>query len=339
MTEVLLQTKEKSRWKGASLDARLLHFRTIFVKHKAVNAVVTAIKEELPLRQIAGHAVGMLVIAGPGSGKSSLLKFLARAFPDEVSPTLTTRRVVIFKVPVSPSPKSMSSALLKALGDPTYDRGTLPEMLFRLGELIKRVGVTIIGLDDFQDVPSKRRARGVEAIANWIRDLCDLDFHGVVLAVGTDEADVVRDAHPQLRRRMQARFELPVFSMDTPKATGAFTSLLDLLDQSLPLAETSNLSGNFCRPLLAATGGIFDYLMKLLVKATVHAVKRGSEKIERLDLIAAFDRQHQVAAIGGNPFVDDWNGQALVAPGQIFHTLPIEEEHSSSRRQKQRAAA
>lgn len=339
MTESAAQSKEKSHWKGASLDARLQHFKTIFVKHKAVNAVVAAIKDELPLREIAGHAVGMLVIAGPGSGKSSLLKFLARTFPDEISPTLTTRRVVIFKVPVSPSPKTMSSALLKALGDPMYDRGTLTEMLSRLGDLIKRVGVTIVGLDDFQDVPSKRRARGVEAIANWIRDLCDLDFHGVVLAVGTQDADVVRDVHPQLKRRMQARFELPVFSMDTPKAAGAFKSLLDLLDQSLPLAETSNLSGSFCRPLLAATGGVFDYLMKLLVKATVHAAKRGSEKVERVDLIAAFDLQHQVAAIGGNPFADDWNGQALEAPGQIFHKIPDDEGRSSTQRRRQGAVA
>lgn len=320
-----LDAEDRSHWTGAPLNNRLEHFTKIFVKHKEVNTLLTFIKDELAIRRVFGQATGVLVIAASGAGKTSFINHLKRTYPDEETPTCSTRRVVCFKVPAMPSPKSMATALLKVLGDPVYDRGTTAEKQERIQLLLPQVGTLVIAIDDFQDVPSKRQARGVEEIANWIRDLCELDFPGLVIALGTEDAAIVRDAHKQLLRRMQPYFELPIFSMDSVEERNRFRSLLTLLDRKLPLAQESNLSSlNIARSLIAATGGIFDYLMKLLLRALVIAVKRGEERIELQDLSEAFSAQHQVAAIGGNPFDKDWNGYALTEPGQIFYRHDVD---------------
>ena len=327
---------DRAKWRGAPLRSRLEHMKTIFVKHGTISAILSTIEDELLEREAQSKSVGILLLAGSGSGKSSLLRFLERVYPDEITTTLTRRRVVLFKVPHTLTPKSMSSALLRALGDPTFDQGSPTEMMERVEYLLNEVGTQIVGLDDFQDVPAKRGTRGVEAISNWVRDLCDMEFPGVILAVGTHEAAVVRDSHPQLKRRMQTTFHLPVFSMDTKEASNSYATLLKLIDAALPLAEESKLAEMFARPLLAASGGILDYLMKLLVKATVRAFKRGSERIERADLKEAFNLQHQVAAIGGNPFAEEWDGNPLTSPGQIFQIIDSSEKSSSEKKGKKK---
>lgn len=310
---------DRAHWANASLSDRLEKFGEIFIKHKAIKKVVDFVETELVLRQVEQRANGVLVIAGSGSGKTSFVKFLKRQYPDDETPTSSTRPVVCFKVPAVPSQSSMGSALLKALGDPLYDRGSWEEKKDRAEALLLKASTIIIAIDDFQDVPSKRKAQGVKHISNWIRDLCDFKFPGLVFALGTEEAAVVRDAHIQLRRRMQARFELPVFSMKSDTDIKSFLSLLELVDRRLPLAQHSELKNmKLARSLIAATNGILDYLMKLLARALMRAVQRGSECIERVDLELAFEDLHQVAAEAGNPFAVDWNGEALTGPGQIF---------------------
>jgi hypothetical protein len=301
------------------LKDRLQHFKSIYVKHRSIGKITKFIERELMLRQVEERATGVLVIAGSGSGKSSFVDFLKRQYPDDDTPTLSIRPVVCFRIPSVPSPSSMGSALLKALGDPTHDRGNWEEKRDRAENLLRKAQTIIVAIDDFQDVPSKRKARGVEHIANWIRDVCDFEFPGLVVALGTEQAAVVRDAHEQLLRRMQPRFELPVFSMDSVDGVKRFRTLLDLVDEQLPLGSSSDLNSmQLAQPLIAATNGILDYLMKLLLRALVRAVERKSERIEKVDLELAFEDLHQVAALAGNPFSAGWSGESLMGPGQIF---------------------
>ncbi|MDT3678873.1 MAG: TniB family NTP-binding protein [Burkholderiaceae bacterium] len=309
----------RTKWLGRTLAVRLVDFNKIYVVHEAVGRVVAHIKRELILCEAKGRASGILVIGASGAGKTSLIAYIKRIYPDQVSPTLTCRPVVSFSIPAMPSPNSMGAALLGALGDPLPTKGNALEKMNRAAILLNTVGTKIVAIDNFQDVPTRRKARGVEQIASWLRDLCDLPFPGVVMAFGTKDAAAVRDAHKELLRRMQARLELPLFALDTPKQAAAFKRLLNLIDESLPLAEQSGLSSRaLAARLYRATNGNLDYLIKLLEKALVCAVARGAERIEMGDLEAAFLQQHQVAAEGGNPFSEDYDGKELREPGQIF---------------------
>lgn len=240
-------------------------------------------------------------------------------------------------IPKSPNANSLGAALLKALGDPAYRAGNAQEKFERIEVLLNAVEARVIAIDNFQDIPARRRIRGISEIGDWFRDLCSMKFPGVILAFGTEEAAIVRDSSTQLRRRMQARFELPVFSIETPTDVKRWKWLLGEIDLRLPMAEDSNLNESKMAVRIAvACGGNFDYLMKLLEKAMMSAVNRGSERIEMEDLLKGFDTQHQVSAEGGNPFKEDFTSTRLNLPGQIFHN-PSEDDDSS--RAKDRPAS
>jgi energy-coupling factor transporter ATP-binding protein EcfA2 len=340
MTRPSEPQNNRATWAGKALPLRLSALDQLFVKHDAVKRILDYIQLELPIRAVQGRATGLLIVASSGAGKSRLVEYLKKLFPDEVTLTLTKRLVVSFKIPPSPSPKSLGEELLLQLGDPEYNVGTAKVKFDRIRKLLKKVGTIILTIDDFQDVPAKRGVRGVEQIACWIRDLCDIDFPGIVIALGTEEAVVVRDAHGQLLRRMQARLELPAFTLDSDDAKKRFKQLLNQIDGSLPMAERSNLDDSVMMVrLYRATNGSLDYLMKLLGKAIARAVARGSERIELRDLEQGFCDQHQVAASGGNPFSANYKGDELTQHGQIFYRANQEKEELRSGAMRQVPAA
>ena len=210
--------------------------------------------------------------------------------------------------------------------------GDADDKVERFVRLLQACETIIIAIDDFQDVPEKRHEAGVQEIGNWVRDLITEYFKGLVLVFGTEPAAIVRDSNQQLRRRMQARFELPEFSLETPDQMKAFKSLINTIDRCLPLAESSQLdTGKVLKRIERATGGNLDYIMKLLTKALMRAVERGSERIDLVDLEGAFVDQHQVAAYNGNPFAEAFVDAPLDQPGQIFFTVKAEEKSSKKK--------
>lgn len=311
--------REKCDWRGAPLKKRLAAFDRIYIKHKAVNAIVDHIERELVLRESKQRAIGVLVVAESGSGKSSLIKFLDRKYPARETETQSIRPVLCFKVPPTASSAALGEALLTALGDPRPQAGTSKEKKARAEILLCKAETIIVAIDDFQDVPARRQARGVMQVSDWFRDLCDFQFPGIVMALGTPDAVVVRDASHQLRRRMPARFNLPVFSMKSPEAEKTFRSFLKVLDKQLPFAELSNLDNqSTARALLAASNGVMDYLVLVLERALVRASDRSSERIDLCDLELGFNDTFQVAAEYGNPFSPQWDGESLTGANQAF---------------------
>lgn len=311
-------TREK--WRGQACSNRLKAMARLYVEYEDIKNLLNHIQRELILAEARGMCNGTLVIAPSGGGKTSFIKHLVRLYPDVISATLTVRRVVHFKVPKSPTPKQMGAAFLKALGDPLYKKGDAEDKMDRVADLLVACQTLIIAIDDFQDVPARRGTRGVKAVGDWVRDILEMKFSGILLAFGTQEAAVVRNSNDQLGRRMMARIELPVFSMDKPADISVFRLLLKRIDEALPLAEPSGLyEPDTMARIFQATAGNFDYLIKLLTHALMRAVERESEHIELQDLHSGFADQHQVAAHHGNPFALDYDGISLDQSGQIFY--------------------
>jgi len=194
-------------------------------------------------------------------------------------------------------------------------------MFERAKKLVLATQTKIIAIDDFQDIPARRKARGIETLGDWIRDLCEMEFPGLVVALGTEEAAVVRDSNTQLLRRMQVRLELPHFSIDGNDVAKSFGALVLKINELLPLAESSEVlkRKETLVPLYLATGGSFDYLMKLMCRSLARAVQSGKEQIEIEDFRKGFDDQHEIAAQFGNPFDPDHDKQRLIGKGQIFY--------------------
>jgi len=174
----------------------------------------------------------------------------------------------------------------------------------------------------------RRKSRGVLNVATWVRDLCDINFGGLVIVLGTAEAAQVRDANEQVQRRIKARLTLPAFSAKTHEELFEFAKLLKQLEKHLPLAEQSEIcSGDMPRRIHFATRGNFDYLCKLLKQSVKLAMERSQERLVVQILHDAFEELHQDYAFSSNPFAPDFLWNELDQPGQVFHNVSFSLEH------------
>lgn len=311
-------------WKGRSATERRQSLDSMFVLHRNVRQVVDWIERELDARAADRRGNGALLIAPSGAGKTALAKYLGALHPDVVTPELTTRPVVSMSVPSSASPSSLGGALLAALGDPLPNTRPSEKRQERALKLIKACRTQLITIDNFHDIPARRREIGVQAAGNWVRDLIEQAGPTLVLAMGMREAEIVRDSNGQLGRRMQARLELPHFDISERGGLREWCELLRMVDAQLPLAGESRLyEPRLAARLALATNGILDYLMQLLKNAIQRAVERGNECLEMDDLRIAFTDTHQTAATGTNPFAANYDGRPLNEPGQPFYRTEI----------------
>lgn len=313
----------RASWKGTTPASRVRALSRIYVEHEAVVALKRHIERELLVADARSKASATLIISPSGAGKTSFINHLKRLYPNAEETSRSIRPVAAFEVPEAASPGYMAAALLKALGDPLCDRGTAYNKKQRAFKLLEVCETRIVAIDNFHDITARRAHIGVKHVGDWVRDLCEVGIPMVVLAFGTAEAAVVRDSNEQLLRRMQARLELPVFGIEDAKRSAEFCRLLRTLDNNLPLACASGLdSADLAARMFRATAGNLDYIIKLLEKALLRAVARGSERIELADLHRGFIDQHQVAAHGGNPFAEGYDGTPLNMPGQVFYRAP-----------------
>lgn len=332
-----MTTAERNHWLGKPVKNRLEYLNNLYIEHEAAHKIFDYIDMELLFAEVRNKGLGALIISPSGCGKTTFIKELVKRYPTVVSETLTTRPVVHFSIPKSPSKRMLGQALLKAMGDPAYKSGTADDLFDRIKVLVVAIGVRIICIDNFHDVPARRRKRGIASVGDWIRDLCELEFPGLVAAFGTQEAAIVRDSNDQLLRRMQARLELPLFTIQDQKGLKLFRNLIVALDNSLPLAESSCIVDPKVLPRIhRATGGNLDYLIKLLGRAIYRACEKGRERIELEDLRRAFEDQHQIAASFGNPFNDSYDGHPLDRVGQIFHRVILDEDREPRVRARER---
>jgi hypothetical protein len=214
----------------------------------------------------------------------------------------------------------MGAELLKAMDDVLWERGTASKKLDRISKVLTSAKTKLVLIDNFQDIPTRRKSRGILNVATWVRDICDINFGGIVVALGTAEATQVRDANEQVQRRIKARLTLPVFSGETQVQIREFARLLRGLDKNLPLAEDSGIYlGDLPKRIHCATRGNFDYLIALLKQGIEIATMRGQERLTVEILHDAFEEQHQDYAVSENPFAPDFLWTRLDQPGQVFH--------------------
>lgn len=290
-------------WRGAPLADRLKHMSGQYLVHSSVQKILDSIQAELVCNSARNLASGILVIAESGVGKSALIKHLMRLHPVRVQKDVTLHPMVAFKIPKRPSAKSLAEALLRALGDPDYKSGSADHKFERIKVLLTTCGCKIVAIDDFQDVPARRKDKGIAEISDWLRDLCEIEFPGVILALGTPPALVVRDSNVQLKRRMTTVHQLPVFDIASKANAEKYVEAMDGLVELMPLAESSKNNHHDVYPrILIASSGRFDHIIKLLVKAVIVVVNEGGERMEMQHLKKAFEMLHEDGSLLGNAF-------------------------------------
>jgi hypothetical protein len=228
----------------------------------------------------------------------------------------------VLKVTLQPEarPKGIAADILLALGDPAWSSGTVQTLTNRAVKLLQRCQVELIVLDEFHHLFDMDRAKVMTKAAQWLKVLI-VNTKIPVVVCGMPEAEhVLRAEHTE--RRFKERLQLKCFIWRTPAGKREFCGMLKKLDQSLPLAEESELS----EPELAgrfylACRGIPDYLMTLVRGGLVEALRRRSERIEREDLARVYEQKlaHQrVLLEQSNPFI------GLLDQGELDRVQPAD---------------
>ena len=318
-----MKKSDRGIWRGVDIERRLSEFPNIWIKTKELNSIIKLIAQKVEFVLLTKEAQGLLVVCESGGGKTALTHEMERLYADIDMEDSTLRQMVLMNIPSTCSKATLAKALLKALKDPAWESGKATQNLARAMKLIRTVGVKILAVDNFHDIPERRDVKGVRAIGNWFRDLLD-EVPVLFVALGTKEAKEVRLNNFQVRRRIMTTKHINYFTLDTFEGQLAWKTMMQDIDDALPLAEASGLAK---KPLLGllfqASNGVFDYLITLLKYALSLAVKRGAEWIDISDFEEAYILVHGDVSEQGNPFSPGFECRLLTQyPDDPFYELP-----------------
>ena len=195
-------------------------------------------------------------------------------------------------VPAPATVKNLATEMLKAIGDPAADRGTISSITLRLRKFLDDCEVELVILDEFQHFDDRHSKALLKVVSDWLKNLLNQTKVPIVL-VGMPGCESVLDANgnEQLKRRFSNREQIEPFSWKGSSECQEFRQLLRKIEDELPLLEDSNLADLATAFLIyQATDGVIDYVMKLLRRASRMAIERRLERIDHPILADAYEQ-------------------------------------------------
>lgn len=206
----------------AALNDVRAAIEAFFVSHPSFARVQARIEELISRGRSCDEADCLLVTGPPGTGKSTLRKKLAAAYkmrptrrtvdlPNQPSPVFAHDVPVLFAVvPSSPRPISMLQQMLKAVGDPLYNKGRFSDLSDRLDAFVEACGTTTIILDEAQRLVDRSGVAASAEIAEEIKRVHGQ--HGIsIVLLGLGRIRHLFQDDAQLDDRFSAEIRLEPF--------------------------------------------------------------------------------------------------------------------------------
>ena len=300
----MIETKQMVGGDGASAIARA---QGAFISYPRLEALHREIARCQQLSHLAEEPQCMALEGATGTGKTTLVRRYAAAFPRIETATGSRIPVLYVETPSPIRPKWAASAMLERLGDPAADRGTFDAMNARLVKLLGACQVELVILDDFHHVIDRERDQILALVSDWLKVL--IKNSGVpFLVVGIDgKVERILRANDQLSRLFAARETLAPFTWDTADADSVaqFGRFVLMAEQAIGLPLSAQISrASLLGLIYQATGGVVANVMNLLRYAQLLALDRGAAVVELDDLWCAFEKRlAKHLAPRGNPFL------------------------------------
>lgn len=287
---------DRNFWKGKNHFERRSWFKGMFIDYPDAREVIIDVLDNIRYCMHALTSTGMHIAGESGAGKTTLINQIDRlvtAAYGRTDPEKTVKPVLRLGAPDPCTPPELCRSILEELGDPgarsRQSRDVKRSLQKITADMMNSCEVRVVLFDNFQDIPSARRARGIEQLGLRIRDLMDMTQCTWVF-VGTEESKDVINAKSQLLKRVPYTKALPYFTLSNG-GTKRFIRLLERYDEWLPLEQSNvevlrNLSGF----IFIATQGILDRLTRLLDSASYFAVIAGREELSKDDFKNAFGK-------------------------------------------------
>lgn len=260
------------------------------------------------LAALSGARVTGLIVGDSGTGKSKLLEMFAALFPPHRDENGLIQRVVIINVPSEPTPISLLEAMLRALGDPRPGSGTRSAKTRRVINAIADQGVLMLILDDLQRFVDRNSDLVLYSASECLKEILSNTRISIVCA-GLPESRLVIDANEQLKRHFTSPVSIPRFNWSDTNSRKAFVALLVAFQKHLTMFEMPNLCGReMALRVYLGTGGLIDFIAKILKQTIWDAMDRGSRKITLTDMETAWrGALWDAENLGENPFSEKFD--------------------------------
>jgi hypothetical protein len=227
----------------------------------------------------------LLLTATTGAGKTTIYKTYAQNYPIRETEEGSVVPIIYATIPAAAIVKGLVKALLKAIGDPLYSKGTTIDQTDRLYGLLNDCQVELIFLDEFHHFIDSDSNKVLKNVCNWLKTLI-LETRIPIVLFGKKESEnilTVENDNLHLSRRFNYRHSLVPFpQLDAESIPESFRNFLSEVESKLPLAMKSNLAEkSLAERIYYATDGTIGHVMTLIRKGATLAIE---QDIERLDL-------------------------------------------------------
>ena len=133
-----------------------------------------------------------------------------------------------------------------------------------------------------------RKTSEARTVTDWLKNLLNRTNIPVVL-MGLQRSEDVLELNEQLRRRFSSRFSLKPFGFKTDDEITSFRGLLGTIQDQLPMESCSLRDQSTAERFYYATGGLIDYIAKIVDAAVQHAALAGQKYLDHGSYATAFN--------------------------------------------------
>lgn len=307
----------RERWRGASLAERHAAFKAVYLAHPQSVRIIKNLDVRLRMQELSDDSTGIVVRCPSDGGKSAFIRYLRRRYPPVEKEDRTFYPIIGFNVPSPCNALRIANAILEEFHDPDAEGMNAGHQISRARRLFGEAKAKIIAIDNFQDVPERRGAKGVQIVGNALRDVIDCNVIAVLL--GTDEGDIVVRSNEQLRRRSPASLPLGYYDVMTKEGLAICLRLVDLFDEACPLAVKSGIAATWIgKAIVYGSNGKVGAMSRLFSYAMTACVDAGLEQLRLEHFQYAFN-EYYAGFEHANPFIEaprQW--RRLDQPGEPF---------------------
>ena len=249
------------------------------------------------------------IVGESGGGKTTIITYFASLHPRVDHKSGVEIPVLLAKVPARPTVKSFAETLLYQLGDPLWARGNTVSKSIRLRELLKRCGVRLLALDEFQHFVDARQANIPNEVADWLKE--QVEETGLAIVVlGLQRCLEVLKQNEQLRRRFGATLRVGAFRWENKDDRTTYRGFLRAVQEQLPeylMPPLADLEMAF--RMHYGSYGLIGYTMKIIRGAARIARCHPRREITLRTLAQSFQEHVWIERLTDpNPFVENFDG-------------------------------